>query len=155
MTVGYVWSLAVDASGTIYAGTEQGLYKTVNGGTTWTLTSLAGKDVRAVKIDAQGNLYAGTWGYGVLKSTDNGSTSTTLNTGILNTAIHALAIDGSGNVTPVLLVVESLSQSTVEMTGQTNAGFLYIWALTVAPNGNIYAGTYGAGVLKSANNGST
>ena len=81
MTVGYVWSLAVDASGTIYAGTEQGLFKTVNGGTTWTLTSLAGKDVRAVKIDAQGNLFAGTWGFGVLKSTDNGSTWTTLNTG--------------------------------------------------------------------------
>jgi len=156
MTVGYVWSLAVDASGTIYAGTEQGLYKTVNGGTTWTLTSLAGKDVRAVKIDPQGNLYAGTWGFGVLKSTDNGSSWTTLNTGILNTAIHALAIDGSGNIYAGSFgggIIKSINGGN-DWT-DLNAGFPYIWALTVAPNGNIYAGTYGAGVLKSANNGTT
>ncbi len=156
MTVGYVWSLAVDASGTIYAGTEQGLFKTTNGGTTWSLTSLTGKDVRAIKIDQSGNLYAGTWGFGVLKSSDHGASFTTLNTGVLNTAIHALAIDASGNI-----YAGSFGGGIIKSTNgganwtDLNAGFPHIWALTISPNGTIFAGTYGSGVIRSTNNGTT
>lgn len=156
MTVGYVWSIAVDASGTIYAGTEQGLFKSTNGGTSWSLTSLTGKDVRAIKIDQSGNLYAGTWGFGVLKSADHGASFTSLNTGALSTAIHALAIDASGNI-----YAGSFGGGIIKSTNggaawtDLNSGFPHIWALAISPNGNIYAGTYGAGVIRSTNNGNT
>ncbi len=63
MTVGYVWSLAVNDAGNIFAGTEQGLFKSDVNGENWAATTFTGKDVRAVVIDPQDDdiMYIGTW----------------------------------------------------------------------------------------------
>jgi hypothetical protein len=47
-----VFCLAIHpTNGTVYAGTSNGVYKTVDGGMTWTLSGFAGSTVRALAID--------------------------------------------------------------------------------------------------------
>ena len=98
-----VWAVAIHPSNTdiIYAGTEKGLYKTLDGGLSWNRLSLGGnvEDVRALLIDprAPSTVYAGTFGSGVLKTTDAGETWTAMNEGLTHLQILSLAMlpDGS------------------------------------------------------------
>ncbi|MGE5458002.1 MAG: choice-of-anchor A family protein, partial [Methanococcaceae archaeon] len=73
MNVGFIWSIITNANGDVFAGTEQGIFKLNKNTTVWTAAGLQGKDVRALAIDKNGDLYAGTWGYGIFKSVDNGA----------------------------------------------------------------------------------
>jgi photosystem II stability/assembly factor-like uncharacterized protein len=61
---------------TIYVGTLDGIYKSINGGNTWNAcsTGLTNKDVTALAINPQNSsmLFCGTWGKGVFKSSDGG-----------------------------------------------------------------------------------
>jgi photosystem II stability/assembly factor-like uncharacterized protein len=85
-------SIAVDqVSGTVYAGTTRGAYKTTDGGATWTAVSnglpAPGGTldaVRAITVDevTPTVLYAGTSGNGVYKSTDSGASWTGVNSGL-------------------------------------------------------------------------
>ena len=76
---GAVNALAIDASppATLYAGTDAGLFKSVDGGASWRLSSdgLETYSVYALAVDqsAPGMLYAGAAG-GIYKSTDGGTT---------------------------------------------------------------------------------
>jgi photosystem II stability/assembly factor-like uncharacterized protein len=95
---------------TLYAGASYGVYKSTDGGDTWGATGLVSPDpgggpryTLAIDPKTPTTLYAGTNdplltgpnNRGVLKSTDGGSTWSTLNTGLsdLNLRINTLAID--------------------------------------------------------------
>jgi photosystem II stability/assembly factor-like uncharacterized protein len=91
---GRVWTIAADPnqSGLLYCGTYQGVFKSTNGGATWSGTGFA-HDTRALVIDAAtGDVYAGTYGNGVYISTDAGATWNPLNTGLTNE--NVLSLDG-------------------------------------------------------------
>lgn len=92
------------APSTVYAGTVSGVFKTTNGGRTWTAMNngLTNRNVLAMVIDpstpatlyvAIGNGFQG--GTGVYKSTDGGGTWIRRSTGILHTELVSLAIDPS------------------------------------------------------------
>ncbi|HKU76355.1 MAG TPA: SBBP repeat-containing protein [Pyrinomonadaceae bacterium] len=86
---------------TVYAGTQTGVFKTTNGGRTWTAINNglgANKNVTAMVINpsAPATLYLAIGGFqsgtGVYKSTDSGATWALRNTGLINTDLLSLAI---------------------------------------------------------------
>lgn len=156
MSVVFVWSLAINSSNHIFAGTEHGVYKSVDDGASWQLTSLSGKDVRSVVITANGTLLAGTWGYGVYKSVDNGATWSQVNSGLANSTVMALAVSSNNSVFAGTFgagvsksVNEGASWSTL------NVGYNYVWSLAITSDDVIFAGTYGNGLYRSTDFGAT
>ena len=99
-----VTALVVDPSqpSTVYAGTSNGVFKSTNGGRTWSEMNngLTNRNVVAMVINpsapstlyvAISNFFGG--GTGVYKSTDGGSTWNPRNNGIIHTELLSLAID--------------------------------------------------------------
>jgi len=84
----------------VYAGTNNGVFKSTDAGATWSATTLTWQ-VRTLVIDPDHteNLYAGTYGYGVYASTDAGSTWATMNVGLTNNNILSLALRSDAEVT--------------------------------------------------------
>lgn len=76
---GSVWALAVDPADpdVVYAGTTNGMFKSTDGGETWTAISRGlgpeGVWVRAILV-RPGAVYIGTEAHGAFKSTDGGAT---------------------------------------------------------------------------------
>jgi len=91
-----VWCLA--ASGAhpqvVYAGTDGGVFGSADAGATWSSTALGVKTYSLV-IPAQANdlVVAGTSGSGVFVTTNGGSNWTSLNDGLGDRVVQALAID--------------------------------------------------------------
>jgi hypothetical protein len=98
-------SLAIDPSApaTIYAGTADGVFKSLNGGTNWSAakTGLGSSNViHALAIDpsASATLYAAT-SDGLFKSGDAGASWTNINGGLNGTNIGVVAIDPAATTT--------------------------------------------------------
>src|SRR5438874_32924 len=88
---GSIKALAIDpmTPATLYAGTNAGVFKSTDGGGSWSAinTSLPSvKYVLALAIDplTPATLYAGIDIYGVFKSTDGGGSWSAVNTGLPN-----------------------------------------------------------------------
>ncbi|HYM12340.1 MAG TPA: hypothetical protein VEU62_16510 [Bryobacterales bacterium] len=130
-------SLAIDPqdSSTLYAPSDHGVLKSVDGGGTWSVVlaspPAAGwvavapgerrhNPIRARTRFARGpsTVYAGAGGLGILKSTDGGATWAAANSGLTATSISALAVNPQNPST-------------------------------------VYAGVYGAGIFKSTDGAST
>lgn len=156
MHVGFIWKLIVDASGKIYAGTEQGVFKSADNGATWTLVGLAMKDVRALVLESDGTLLAGTWGYGIFKSVNGGLSWTEVNQNLVSTAVHAMVKNANGD-----LFAGTFGNGVYKSDNHaaswnvTAMPYNFVWSLGVTSNGNLFAGTYGDGVYRSTDNGSS
>lgn len=150
MNVGWVWSLVYHNS-VLFAATEKGVYK--YDGSAWKLTSLQEKEVRAIATDGS-ILYAGTWGYGVFKSIDNGESWFDYNNELADKAVQALAVDKKGNLfagTGSLGIFKVFAGE--DRWYQYNIGNNSIWAIGVSENA-VIASCYGGGVYVSTDNGS-
>lgn len=172
---GYINSLAMAGTNpdVIYAGTESGLFKTVDGGDTWTGTGFPNTLVRVVQV-APGNpntVYAGT-DDGIYKSEDGGSIWT--QKGLSGARVNAIAID-PGN--PLTLYAGTgwpnkiISGEIVAIFKSTDGGEIWedkysepaedaIMALLVDADDSsyIYAGTnggYGSPLGRSIDGGDT
>jgi ligand-binding sensor domain-containing protein len=66
------YSLAVDAGGNIYAGTDKGIYISTDQGNNWNPSTLQVDWIHSVFIDSSGNIFAGTQNNGLYRSTDKG-----------------------------------------------------------------------------------
>jgi streptogramin lyase len=95
----YVYALVIDLQKpeTVYAGTTgHGVFKSIDGGTTWTTINTGLTDLRvyalAINPQTPNTLYAGTPG-GVFRSIDGGTTWVALNAGLPVSAVYALAIN--------------------------------------------------------------
>jgi photosystem II stability/assembly factor-like uncharacterized protein len=159
----------------------RGLFKSTDGGASWTPLSngIGGTYVRILLIDS-GNpttIYAGTWDQGVLKSVDGGANWLAMNLGLPSIpSIHALAadpfdrgilyagvnvmrVDDQGPIVGYLLTPGGLFKSTnggAEWS-PTNLQDLWITSLAVDPANPaiLYAGTWGSGVQKSPDGGTS
>ncbi len=161
--------------GTLYAGSSQrnsagtigGVFKSTDGGASWTrsVSGLTNLSVQALAIDpiTTTNLYAGTLGGGVFKSTDGGATWNAMNSGLSNTVISALAVDPKVPTT----IYAGSSQSSTPISKSTNGGstwvgssaglsFSTVNALVIDPvnTANIYDGS-SVGVAKSTDGGAS
>jgi hypothetical protein len=77
----------------VYAGTNNGLFRSTDAGATWAVTSIT-QQVRALVVDPvhTANVYAGTYGAGVYASTDGGTTWSPMNTGLTCNKVLSLAL---------------------------------------------------------------
>jgi photosystem II stability/assembly factor-like uncharacterized protein len=98
----HVHALAVDAAGrALWLGAHTGLYRSEDGGRTWTKVKLSadghGPDVMVIAphpVEADA-LYVGTHEAGVVKTGDGGRTWAPVNSGLRGLDVHGLAIDPS------------------------------------------------------------
>ncbi|MBI4527787.1 MAG: DUF11 domain-containing protein [Deltaproteobacteria bacterium] len=158
-------ALAIDPGNpaTIYAGSGNGVFKSVDFGRTWSASNngLTMRDIRALVIDplAPAILYAGTSG-GVFKSTDAGASWVNKSAGMTNRNISVLAIDP---INPDFIYAgtnSGLFKSTDggESWSPINKGLppgaTHIWALAIDPVNptTLYAGTV-VGIMKSTDGG--
>ena len=83
--------------GAIYAATNNGVFKSTDGGARWTVANsgLAGIDVFSLAIDpsSPATLYAGTLGRGVFKTTNGGQSWTSANFRLIDSLVFSIAID--------------------------------------------------------------
>jgi len=93
---------------TMFAGTSEGLFRTIDGGTTWTAcgtipAQTAQPGVESVAIDplTPTTLYVAT-GYGVFRSANNGGTWKSMNTSLTKSGVKSLVINPK---TPTTLYV--------------------------------------------------
>ncbi len=97
----FVRCLAMDTARpeTLYAGTNDGLYRSYDGASTWVLLLDAAAlgtptSVRAVTPDKRnpGTIYVGTYDDGIFKSVDYGAHWTPINLGLTNTSLRCISI---------------------------------------------------------------
>lgn len=156
-------ALALDGTTTpptVYAGTGNGVFKSIDRGTSWTAanTGMTFASVHALAIDPHTNpstVYAGT-DDGVYKSTDGGKSWTTVNNGLTSGYIYALTVDPTP--TPTVVYAGTLRDGIFKTNAdgswsQANAGLTNtaVYALAIDASttpATAYAGT-GNAVFKS------
>ncbi len=155
-----VLSLAVHGSN-LFVGTNKGVFLFIDNGTSWTIvnTGLANLGVSSLAVQGSNLFVAGYYEHdhddeveedkGVFLFIDNGTSWTLVNTGLTNTHVVSLAVNGSnlfaGTYGGVFL-------STNNGTSWVNTGLSNtpVWSLAV--NGsNVFVGTYDGGVFLSTN----
>ncbi len=143
------------ADGYLYVGTVGGgVYKTFGTSPpTWIQAGLTGKDVRSITFNGT-DIYAGTSGNGVYKSTNGGTSWTQINTGLTNLTVYAMATLGADIYAGtygggIFKLAGGTGSWTQVNTGLTN---LQVWSFVVNA-GVLYAGTEGGGIFMSNNAG--
>jgi len=107
-----VWVFAQDPNNPIlYAGTDQGVYKSLDG-RTWTRTSLR-EATRAIAVDGYGIVYAGTEWRGVYRSGDQGRSWRPWSEGLGQVWVQSLAVDHACNLIYAGLRKEGVSPGGV------------------------------------------
>src|SRR5262245_23756547 len=152
-------TIAIDPTSpaTMYAGTKyNGVFKTTNGGATWTAANIGMPNTLVVNIVIDPvtttNVYASTDGQGVFRSTDGGATWTAINNGLsgaLPLLIYGLAIDPvtrttlyAGTAGGVYKTTNSGASWSLASTGLSTT---WVNSVTINPTapGTLYAGTSG------------
>ena len=168
----YIQALAVSpnyaSDETVYAGSVNvgygggGVYKSANGGASWTAvnTGINSTNIYALAVSpnyaTDQTVYAGSFGAGVYKSTNGGASWTAVNTGITNTNILALAVSPNYATDGTVYagsngagVFKSTNGSASWTAVNIGIAVLYNYALAVSPNyafdGTVYAGSQGGG----------
>ncbi|PYR06911.1 MAG: hypothetical protein DMF99_24660 [Acidobacteria bacterium] len=154
-------SFAIDSVSplVVYAGTETGVAKSVDGGQTWTDSANFGVPVRALAIDpiTTSTVYAGVDG-AVLRSTDSAAMWTGV--GVYGASVTSLAIDPTAPLTIYAAAVQSsysrgVSKSIDGGDHWTDVGMgATIWSLGLSRSSpsTIYAGS-DFGVFKTTTGG--
>jgi photosystem II stability/assembly factor-like uncharacterized protein len=148
---------------TIFAATSGGVFKSTDGGGSWSTanTGLPDTGLSAVTIDqaAPQTVYVGTDTSGVFKSTDGGSNWSPANAGLPGSPVSVLAIDpvsttlyaGIGNV--IYRSTDGGSSWTSIYT-VSNASSVTALAIDPASPQTLFAGTSDLGVFRSTDGGS-
>jgi photosystem II stability/assembly factor-like uncharacterized protein len=154
-----VISLAYHKDGYFIAGTESnGFYFSTPSTYIWTQfnTGLETTKVRAVAVNKQGEIFAGT-NFAVYKSPNTSGSWTAINTGLGQRTINRFA--SIANRADVLAATDLGIYKTTnsgESWMQLNQGigeYIDISSIVIARNGNIIAGTKGDGLYYSTNSG--
>ena len=115
-----------------------------------------GGDIRALAINNDEHIFAGTFGSGVFRSADNGENWS--QTGLTNTNVQALAINSNGHIfAGIFFLGDGVFRSidNGDNWSQTGLTSYSVMALAINSNGHIFAGTLSAGVFHSTDNGDT
>jgi hypothetical protein len=172
-----VTALAINpqAPATIYAARQQaGISRSTDGGATWAAVGVASlpsfPTFKSIVIDPKtpSTLYAGERSAGVYKSVDGGATWTAANVGFNGPTIQILKLAIDPQTPSTLYAAASTSngaglyKSTNGAASWTqmyadNSGVIGVQAVTVDPQTptTVYIGTFGQGVLRSANGGTS
>ena len=159
-----VRALAVDAHGTLYAGTTgMGLYRKPTGASQWTRITpsrlahprdqIPANFVRSLVVDKSGDLYAGTADNGVYVSSDQGESWRTIGGQLANASIRGIAIGGSSwFVGTGVGMYRSGDQGKTWAPANNGLTERAIQSFAVGKDGTVFAGTSG-GVFKTEDDG--
>jgi len=157
-----VYSLAVNSSGKLFAGTGGGVFESTDRGATWIPLGLRDSTIYCLAIDSSDNIYAGyyttSFRGGVARSTDGGTTWADVSEGLLGTAVFALAVLPDGNVVAGLrsggIYIRQVGANSWSYALPANwVRNINITCLTADATGTVAAGTEGYGVFISTNGG--
>ena len=159
-----VRALAVDAQGTMYAGTTgMGLYRKPAGASQWVRITpsrlshprdqIPANFVRSLVVGKSGDLYAGTADNGVYVSSDRGESWRTIGGQLANASVRGIAIGGaSWFVGTGVGMYRSGDQGKTWAPANNGLTERAIQSFAVGKDGTVYAGTSG-GVFKTEDDG--
>ena len=145
--------------GTVWAGTQTGVFVSTNFGTTWSNFSAGGPtNFNVLSLTFQEpNIIAGTSGGGAFVSPTASANWSAINTGLSDPTVLALIVNGklfagtNGGVFSSVTPTTSSSTWSVANTGLTATR---VYAMAV--NGTtLFAGAYGSGLFRSTDDGTT
>jgi choice-of-anchor A domain-containing protein len=159
MNVGWIWSLCFN-NGKLFASTEKGVFKLSEGA--WNKTGQIIKASKDTLVDVRaltshnGKLYAGTWGYGVYASEDNGTSWRSINDGLFGSdAVQTLTFNDKGDLFAGTFNGGFFTLENGQSTWKhTPVGSNLVWSLCYS-NGSLYAALLGDGLYSSTDNGAT
>jgi len=124
-----------------------------------------GGNIKSIAIDpaTPQTLYAGTYGGGVFKSVNGGTSWSGVSTGLTNTVVHSLALDPSAPQTlyagtnggGVFKSANGGTSWSAANSGLTSVSDVFSLALDPSNPQTLYAGTNGGGIFKSVNGGTS
>jgi photosystem II stability/assembly factor-like uncharacterized protein len=115
-----------------------------------------GQNGQSIAVDQNNNVYVGVWGKGILKSTNQGNSFTTANTGLTNFLIKDIFVASSGKIYVttfgggVFVSVNGGSSWTAINNGLPT---LLTTTINIYPTGLLILGTYGYGIFVSSDGG--
>jgi ligand-binding sensor domain-containing protein len=149
-----VQALTSTDSGVLFAGSfGQGIFRTVDRGGTWVSVGTGVTDpfILSLTVGRDGSIYAGTLRGGVFRSRDEGATWQAVNTGLKRLQVKMLMATEdalyAGTGDGVYRFEEATNRWTVVTAGLDD---VLVHALARTPDGTLYAGTSGKGVLRYA-----
>nr|MCW1966746.1 AAA family ATPase [Anaerolineae bacterium] len=156
-----VLALHSDAkSGVLFAGTDNGVFRTSDGGSTWQATSagLPNTRVLALHSDAKSGVLFVATKTGIFRSTDGGGTWQVASAGLINTDVNTLRSDANsgalfaGTAGGAFRSTDGGGTWQVASAGLTDRRVLALHS--DAKSGDLFAGTSG-GVFRSTDGGNT
>jgi photosystem II stability/assembly factor-like uncharacterized protein len=113
--------------------------------------------IKSLAADTKGNLYAGTTGYGIFKSIDNGITWANSSNGVVNGVVQTMAVNSVGYIfagTDGNGIFRSTDSgvSWQKINSGIDLDWIYMTSIVVTQSDNIFASCYG-GVFRSMDNG--
>jgi len=146
---GVVNRLAIDSSGSIFAGTYgAGIFRSIDGGESWNHTSYPRTIVNALAISSWGVIYADGF-----RSIDSGETWTQMSTSVYPSCF---AINASGHIfagtwnSGIFRSTDNGENWTQSNNGLTDT---QVHCLAINSLGHIFAGTWNNGIFRSTDNG--
>ena len=158
-------TLAIDPSSPVYAGTEDGTFKSTDGAASWSAADSGlptSTNFNTLVIDSSNpeTVYAGTSGRGAYKSTDGGTSWTAASSGLPGgTTVNDFAIDPSGPVYAgtdggTFKSTDGGASWTAVNTGLPAETTVIDLAMDASSPETVYAGT-DEGVFKSTDGGAS
>ncbi|MBC8144956.1 MAG: hypothetical protein H7X80_05175, partial [bacterium] len=112
--------------------------------------------VRALKIASNGDLWISRDGLGIFLSTNRGISWEPRNVGLQTQGVYELLLHGDKMFAGTVRGVHVSTNNGASWTRASNDPIAdSVTALLIAPNGNLLAGTYNAGVIYSTDEGAT
>jgi photosystem II stability/assembly factor-like uncharacterized protein len=151
------WSLAINSSGDIFAGTHfAGVFRSTDNGVSWTNLGITNYEIRSMAISSSDDILVNTdpWG-GVRRSSDNGINWTNIGFAHFN---HSIAIDDD-TVEYIYVGTQIFGISRTTDNGANwvpvNNGMTAskVPSLKINSNGHVFAGTYGSGIFRTLDKG--
>jgi photosystem II stability/assembly factor-like uncharacterized protein len=148
-----VYCLLPTTGTTIYAGTQEGLYHSEDNGDSWMLLAFPTRTVQSLATKGT-MMFAGLYGGGIQRSTDNGTSWTESSSGLPSSTVYSILVRGE-------YIFAGTNSNGVYFSSDngnswTQRGLLLEWVYTLALNGStIFAGTLGNGIFRSVDNGAT
>ena len=158
LTSRFMRFLAIDNEQNIYAS-PQNIYKSTNNGNSCTQpdTGLIFDDYEKIFINKLGYVFVTPYGKGIFRSTDSGITWDSVNNGLTNHVVWALAEDSSGEI--FSCTDGGLFKSNNNGISWTHLNFFSFSdsfrIITVSPLDYIFAGTVSSGLYRSIDEGSS
>ncbi len=152
---GNVYSLVEHSSGYIFAGSNNDIYRSTDGGKSWIGVCATDDYVSSLTLDNSGNIFAATNGGSVYSSNDTGSTWIKLNTDFFsNIRIYAIVVTTGGTI--FIATGGGVYSSTdggnswnsTQMSGITQS-------LVIGPNRTLWTGLYNGQLWNSTDGGNS